>query len=386
VRDKDEGSDSINPFDGVVDYKKDPSTYCIQNPEILDEASLIADALIMRDVEEKDPHWNDKCRTLLKGVILAVMCGLGPHKARHLSEVRELLTGDAKSLDKLLVRMALNETAVGGLLKRASNEIQSMGFEELKNVISFSLKHTEFLDSPLVGECLGLRRLGYRGTYNLRDLKKHGGVSIYMVLPPHYLSRYIRLFRLWITMAMASMTRTTGKPADGCPVLFMLDEMAQLGTMDMMRQAVSLLAGYGMTIWMIWQDLSQLKALYKNDWPSFIANAKVQQFFGINDHETAKFVSDMLGKATISVSSTSQSSSHSRQNTSFIEATNSRNSSVSTSEKERELLSPDEVRRLGRDAVLMFVQGIPPILSKRITYYQDGIFANRAEMNPYAMA
>ena len=384
VRDKEEGSDSINPFDGIVDYRKDPSTYANQNPEIIDEASLIADALIMRDAEEKDPHWNDKCRSLLKGVILAVMCGLGPHKARHLSEVRELLTGDAKSLDKLLVRMALSETAVGGLLKRASYEIQSMGFEELKNVVSFSLKHTEFLDSPLVGECLGLRRLGYRGTYNLRDLKKYGGVSIYMVLPPHYLARYIRLFRLWITMAMAAMTRTPGKPADGCPVLFMLDEMAQLGTMDMMRQAVSLLAGYGMTVWMIWQDLSQLKALYKNDWPSFIANAKVQQFFGINDHETAKFVSDMLGKATINVSTSSQSSSRSKQNTAFIESTDSRNSSISFSEKDRDLLSADEVRRLGRDALLMFVQGIPPILSRRITYYTDDVFSCRANDNPYA--
>ena len=177
------------------------------------------------------------------------------------------------------------------------------------------------------------------------------------------------------------MTRSPGLPADGCQVLFMLDEMAQLGTMDMMRQAVSLLAGYGMSIWMIWQDLSQLKSLYKTDWSSFIANAKIQQFFGINDHETAKFISEMLGEATIQIATTSSASSRSKQNTSFFEATNTRNVSQSFSEKERCLLSPDEVRRLNRTAMLMFVQGVPPILAERIAYYEDWLLSNRADEN-----
>ena len=380
---KDDVSDSINPFDGIVDYSRPISTYLTQNPELIDEANLIADALIMRGAEEKDPHWNDKCRTLLKGLILAVMCGKGPNKRRHLSEVRALVAGGADAFRKLLVDMEFDTAAMGGALSRASKEIQSMGTEELKNVISFALKHTEFLDAPLIEECLGDRRQGYHGTYDLRDLKKFGGVSIYMILPPHYLTRYVRLFRLWITMAMASMTRTAGKPADGCPVLFMMDEMAQLGTMEMMRQAVSLLAGYGMSVWMIWQDLSQLKALYEHDWPSFLANAKIQQFFGINDHETAKYVSEMLGNATIQVTSTSKSASKSKQNTAWFEATNTTNTSASFSETQRSLLAPDEVRRLNRKAMLMFVQGIPPILAERLAYFSDPMFASRFDPNPY---
>ena len=380
---KDDVSDSINPFDGIVDYSKPVSTYLHQNPELLDEANLIADSLIMRGPEEKDPHWNDKCRSLLKGLILAVICGYGPNKRRHLGEVRALLTMGMKKMDNFLADLSVDRKPLGGLLARAAEEILSMGGEELKNVISFALKHTEFLDTPLIEECLGDRRQGFRGTYDLRDLKTYGGVSIYMILPPHYLTRYVRLFRLWITMAMASMTRTSGKPADGCPVLFMLDEMAQLGTMEMMRQAVSLLAGYGMSVWMIWQDLSQLKALYEHDWPSFIANAKIQQFFGINDHETAKYIAEMLGKATIRVTSTSKSTSRSKENFALLKATDTTNTSESSSEKDRDLLSADEVRRLNREAMLMFVQGIPPILAERISYFRDPMFASRFDRNPY---
>ncbi len=381
--DKTTKTDSINPLDGIVDYSMPPETYLKQNPELLDEVGMIADSLVVRPSDEKDPHWNDKCRTLLKGLILAVVYGLGPKGRRHLSCVRAMLTA---GLERLLGFLPVMESFKGdadGVLGRASREIRTMGREEFKNVISFALKHTEFMDSPLVGQCLGRDGEECSGTYNLRDLKTNGGVTIYLILPPHYLSQYGRLFRLWITMAMASMTRTIGKPKDGCPVLFILDEMAQLGTMDMMRKAVSLLAGYGMSVWMIWQDLSQLKSLYKEDWPSFIANAKIQQFFGINDHETAKYISEMLGEETIKIETKSESSSISKERFALIKATKTKNKSKSNAEKERSLLNPDEVRRLNREAILMFVQGVPPIAAERITYYSDSVFAGRYDKNPY---
>jgi len=376
-------TDSINPLEGIIDYKKPVSDYHNQNPELLDEASMIAEAVIMRGTEEKDPHWNDKCRAFLKGIILAVMCGMGPQRRRHLGEVRALITAGSDKLIELLVDMEMNRTAAGGQLSRASCEIQSMGAEELKNVISVALKHTEFLDSRLMLDALGEHANNDEGTYNLRNLKTHGGVSIYMIMPPHYLGRYVRAIRLWITLAIAAITRSKEKPADGCPILFILDEMAQFGTMEMMRQAVSLLAGYGMSIWMIWQDLSQLKTLYEHDWPSFLANAKIQQFFGVNDHETAKYISEMLGSATIQTRTTTSGTGKSGEGVFGIGGTTNRSTGISTSEIARNLLNPDEVRRLSRNALLMFVQGIPPILAERITYYQDEMFIRRADPNPY---
>lgn len=372
-------TDSINPLDGLVDYRKPTSTYLDQNPELGDIAANIADAMIVREAAAKDPHWDDKARTFLRGLILAVICGKGPRRLRHLSEVREILTQPFHVIGNFILdSMCADKTAAGGLLSRAGNEILSTGNEELKSIISNALKHTEFLDSGLASKSLGDVSDGGTGTYDLNDLKTIGGVSIYMIIPPQHLTHYARLIRLWVTMAMAAMTKTSEKPADGCPVLFMLDEMAQLGTLPMMRQAVSLLAGYGMSIWMVWQDLSQLKALYEHDWPTFLANAKVQQFFGINDHETAKYISEMLGAATITTKSTSHGSSGK-----MTELMKNKSTTESFSEITRNLLNPDEVRRLNREAVLTFVQGIPPILAERITYFRDHMFARKAAPNPY---
>ena len=376
-------TDSINPLDGLVDYAQPPETYLKQNPELLDEVSMIADALIVRPPEEKDPHWNDKCRTLLKGLILAVVYGVGPGGRRHLSAVREMLTSGLDRLQGFFPFMEKCAANADGVLGRAAREISTMGREEFKNVVSFALKQTEFLDSPIVGDCLGGAGDDARGSFDLRTLKTGEPVTIYLILPPHYLAQYSRLFRLWITMAMAAMTRTPGPPARGLPVLFLLDEMAQLGTMDMMRKAVSLMAGYGMTVWMVWQDLSQIKLLYKDDWQSFLANAKVQQYFGINDPETAKTISEMLGEETIRIETVSESTATSKENLALFHSTKTKNSARSNAEAARALLKPDEVRRLPRETMLLFVQGVAPVICRRLSYFSDPAFAGRFDQNPY---
>ena len=136
---------------------------------------------------------------------------------------------------------------------------------------------------------------------------------------------------------------------------------------------------------MVWQDLAQIKSIYENEWSSFLANAKVQQYFGVNDHETAKMVSEMLGEETVINESTSTNSGQSGEKGIIFNTLNTVTTwtSVSVSESARHLLKPDEVRRLNREAMLMFVQGCPPILAQRLAYFQDPEFSGRYDKNPY---
>ena len=372
-----EGTDYINPLEGLV--KGRPETYLDYNPVLLDELASIADAMVIRPGEEKDPHWNDKARMMIKALLLAVLCNMGPNRRHDLGELRAIL--ETERLGAFFKKMMANKTAVRGKLAALGSECNQMGDNEFYSVVSAVMKHTEFLESPLMQRAFGVNNHDGNG-YDVRFLKSSGSASVYIIIPPQYLASYSRAIRVWVTCAMNAMTRTPGKTADGCPVLFMLDEMAQLGTLDCLKQAVSLLAGYGMTLWMVWQDLAQIKSLYKDCWSTFLANAKVQQFFGINDHDTAEYVSKMLGKATIPVETVSGTNSSSGKMTEIFN-TNTSGTTRTHAEKERELLMPDEVRRLDRETTLLFVQGCPPIVSKRITYFKDQHFSRYASANPY---
>ena len=57
----------------------------------------------------------------------------------------------------------------------------------------------------------------------------------------------------------------------------------------------------------ILQNISQLKALFKDDWEGIIGNADSFIYLGGNEQSTHKFVSELLGKETIQTQTHSQS-------------------------------------------------------------------------------
>lgn len=115
---------------------------------------------------------------------------------------------------------------------------------------------------------------------------------------------------------------------------------------------MGLMAGYGVQLWPILQDLSQLKSLYGESANTFMANSGVIQAFNVNDYETAKWLSLNLGQETREYETTSGQS---------------RNENVHA----RDLLTPDEVMQLNPSLQILKVQHLPPVLARKIIYYQD---------------
>ena len=126
------------------------------------------------------------------------------------------------------------------------------------------------------------------------------------------------------------------------------------------------------------QDLAQLKGTYPEQWETFIANADVLQTFGINDWDTAEYISKMTGEATIEVEGENESTGVSRgRNTSRQQS-----SAHSIAEKGRRLLLADEVRRMNAETQLLFIRGGDPLLTRRLNYLKDGEFGGQADPNP----
>ena len=62
---------------------------------------------------------------------------------------------------------------------------------------------------------------------------------------------------------------------------------------------LSIYAGMGITVWTIWQDIAQIQKNYDKEWSSIVNNCAVQQYFGVNDNDTAENVSKKAGKTTV---------------------------------------------------------------------------------------
>ncbi|HWG35482.1 MAG TPA: type IV secretory system conjugative DNA transfer family protein, partial [Gemmatimonadaceae bacterium] len=153
---------------------------------------------------------------------------------------------------------------------------------------------------------------------------------------------------------------------------------AHLRRMHPVQRDIGLAGGYGVRFWLVLQDLSQLRSTYGDTWQTFLANVELLQAFGTSDWDTAEYVSKMTGEATIHVATENRSTGVSRGRN----AHRQQGAGWSTAEAGRRLLFPDEVRRLPRDQQVLFIKGMPPLLTQRVNYLADAPFAARAQANP----
>ena len=353
------GTAALNPLD-LIDA---------ESPDALDDARLIADMLVVADSKTGGEHafWNEEARGLLTGFVLHVAAS-APAELRTLAYVRELLTLPPLQFEALLDEM-LESQAANGLVARAAARVLQKAEKERSGVISTAQNHTHFLDSPRMARVMSA------STFALEELKRDS-TSVYLVLPPERMDGYHRWLRLMIAAALLSMTRTGGQPPER--VLFLLDEFAHLGRMQPVERDIGLVGGYGVTFWLLVQDLSQLKGTYVDRWQTFLANCDVLQAFGPNDWDTADYLSKMTGETTILVESENASAGVSRGRHGQRQEGVAR----TVAEKGRRLVTPDEVLRLGGDEALLFVRGRPPVRARRVSYLRDPAFAGLADENP----
>jgi type IV secretion system protein VirD4 len=338
------------------------------SPESVDEARMLADMIVLPETRGGDQlFWNEEARAVLTGLILHVAAS-SPPELRTLAHVRTLLTLAPDPFAELLKEMR-DSTSAGGLVARSAARILQKAEKERSGVISTAQSHTHFLDSPRMTRAMG------QSTLDLSMLKTEA-VSIYLILPSDRLEAYARWLRLMISCSLLAIARVRGQPKDR--VLFLLDEFSHLGKMHPVQRDIGLAGGFGVAFWLIVQDLSQLRSTYGEAWSTFLANADVLQAFGTNDWDTADYLSKMTGDATVVVESENQSRGVSRGR----QSQRQQGAALTRAEKGRRLLLPDEIRRLPRNAELLFAKGSAPLLPERLNYLRDLEFANRADSNP----
>jgi type IV secretion system protein VirD4 len=326
------------------------------DPNSLDaaeEAMALAEALVYdAPGESGDAHWNEEAKALIAGLILYIAAE-EPQSRCNLSTLREHLTGSPSAFQALLKRMQATN-AIGGLVARAANRQEGKDSREAAGVRSAAQRHTHFLDSQRMSAVLG------RSDFAFEDLKRTKA-TVFLVLPPDRLGVYARWLRLMITQSLQDMARLPGQPET--PVLYLLDEFAALGYLAPIERAMGLMAGYGVQLWPILQDIHQLRANYGQRAGPFLSNAGVLQVFGVNDHDSAKLISDLLGQETVVFQTMSRALDSDQSGLSFAEQHTG-----------RALLTPDEVRNLPQSRELLFLAGMRPIVADKLSYYADREF------------
>ena len=230
-----------------------------------------------------------------------------------------------------------------------------------------------------------------RSDFKLSELmNSEKPVTLYIVIDPENIDRMQPLFRVLMLQILKKLIKKlefkNGKQEKSYNyrMLLMLDEFTAVGKIEFFEKSLAYMAGYGITAYIIIQDIEQLYRVYNKE-ETITSNCHIKIAFTPNKEDTASLLSKMTGTTTVVKSNITTSGKRLSPILGSV--------SQSYQEVSRPLMTADEILRLPKakttatgkildgGAMLIFIAGHAPIKGKQILFFKDQVFIDRSEVN-----
>lgn len=211
----------------------------------------------------------------------------------------EALVEQANSLEQMSEKMrsSIYQSARAQLDAWRSPAVSRVTGHTTDGMSAFDLITDAYMEEMLADQ--GVYGLGHTWTEEGNLVRGQAG-TIYVIIPPEKVASYRSLLRVVLGMQvhLAQKARIGERnPRLKRPLTMVLDELPQLGYMELIANAVGVARGAGIRLWMFVQDLAQLRHAYPQ-WESILANCRCQVYFQPADLSTAEYISRLLGTRT----------------------------------------------------------------------------------------
>jgi type IV secretion system protein VirD4 len=211
----------------------------------------------------------------------------------------------------------------------------------------------------------------------LNDFKvSENPISLYITVPFPDLDRLSPFIRILVTFILRKFSQDEvqfGEQKLKHPILFLIDEFPTLGTFTTLETMMGILAGYGITFYLICQSPSQIYRLY-GEHTTILDHCKFIMTYAMSDPKGAEMFSKMTGVESVTFSNVSNSGSR------FDAGMNNLN--VSEQTQQRNLMNADEIQHLPANQLIIFPQGSPAIIAKKNVYYSDPRYKDKVMLPP----
>jgi type IV secretory pathway TraG/TraD family ATPase VirD4 len=338
-----------------------PATY---NPlDVLDRnddgavatAQAMANAICPVPPGAKDSFWQGSASSVMTAVLLWLTDQ--PGETKTLARAREIITLTRKKLkEDYLIKMAASGAFDGAIRENAAPFID-MAEDTYSGVMTSLAEATKFLSDPLV------KKATATSTFSMADLIREP-TSVYLVIPPDKIDTQRTWLRLVIAAAMHTYKRAPleNRPAHRC--MFLIDEFPALGRLPDLPRDIATMSGYGVDFTLIIQGIDQLKDHYGDAQGTILSNCAYKWFCNVNDLDSARYLSDTLGKATVQTIGHSLSENTGKEGTAMTHG-----ETTNFGEVGRPLLMPDEVLNLGRDTAILLHPNSHPHYLRPVDYW-----------------
>lgn len=337
-----EQSDGYNPFRYLRDEK-----------DVLKLVNNLIQSTTPKGSHESDPFWT-KAETALLQAIILMLFQEAPEYEQNFSmvmrvleyaEVREEDEGHVSPLDLLFE--SIERRKPDSVAVRQYKVFKLAAGKTAKSILVSTAVRLAPFNLPQIQ---ALTEHDDMDLYTLGEKK----VALYAVIPDND-----NTFNFLVSLLYAQAFQALYYSADQIHhgplprhVRFVLDEFAAMPLPGFTRELATM-RSRSISASVIIQNMAQIKELYKDSWETIPGNCDTILYLGGNESSTHKYVSEMLGKATIDTKTHGQ--------------TKGKSGSYSTNFQMsgRELLTPDEVRKLDNRYALLFIRGASPVMDEK---------------------
>ena len=337
-----EQSDGYNPFCYLRDEK-----------DVLKLVNNLIQSTTPKGSHESDPFWT-KAETALLQAIILMLFQEAPEYEQNFSmvmrvleyaEVREEDEGHVSPLDLLFE--SIERRKPDSVAVRQYKVFKLAAGKTAKSILVSTAVRLAPFNLPQIQ---ALTDHDDMDLYTLGEKK----VALYAVIPDNDNTLNF-LVSLLYAQAFQALYYSADQIHHGpLPrhVRFVLDEFAAMPLPGFTRELATM-RSRSISASVIIQNMAQIKELYKDSWETIPGNCDSILYLGGNESSTHKYVSEMLGKATIDTKTHGQ--------------TKGKSGSYSTNFQMsgRELLTPDEVRKLDNRYALLFIRGASPVMDEK---------------------
>lgn len=328
-----------------------PFVYLQNDNDVQRLVTNLFKATTPKGAQSQDPFWDTAASMLLLALVFYLKYEAPPEEQNfpmvmdllRAGEVREDDDSYVSPLDELFDRLEMTDPEHIAL--KYYRDYHSGSAKTLKSIqITLAARLEKFNLKSLAGltatDELDLQSLGEKK------------VALFALIPDNDTSFNFLVSILYTQLFQQLFYLADHKYGGSLPVHchFIMDEFANVSLPDDFDKILSVMRSRGVSVSIILQNLAQLKALFEKQWESIVGNCDHFLYLGGNEQSTHKYVSELLGKATIDTNTYGKSSG--------------RNGNYSTNYQisGRELMTPDEVRMLDNRYALLFVRGERPIM------------------------
>lgn len=341
--------------------------------DVADAQNIMA-AIVDPESKGMDDHWIARAWEILTGLALHSVYA---EEDKSLSGMAKYLGDPAFESDLQMWNRMLNAvhdpdgrmgwtdtsgrpTKTHPVVANAARAMLNTPDEERGSVLSTAKRClTLFLD-PVVAKNTS------RNDFYVRDLMTlDKPVTCYYIPSEEDMARLQPLSRLFFMLIVQrnteKMKAVEGRMAGTYKhrLLMLIDEFPALRKIEIIQHGLGYLAGYGIKLMLICQDLLQLLAIY-GEYQTIIAGCHVRVAYAPADDTTAERLSKMAGTTT--VTEQGDNVSYNRM------GLGGGNVSVSRGKTQRQLITADEFQSLSYEDMVVFVVNNQPIYGRKVRY------------------